>query len=243
MTPAAVLVAPTEPPILRAVGASSSVPEQYGCDLLIGAQWGLVGVQRKTFPEDLVASLNDDRFARLVRKLDGVAVRFLVLEGTPVWTQDGWLVHDRHHLSRKSLWGLLASLSALYGVATLWTRDLPETVALVEYLATWAAKEAHGSVLARPGPPKSTWGDVGDQTWAEFILQGVDGIGPALARRIIHQFGRVPLVWSVSPEELLTVPGLGPGRLKKMLSVIPPMEGDGNARDDVPGEGPAPEPV
>ena len=53
-----------------------------------------------------------------------------------------------------------------------------------------------------------------------FVLQGFDGIGPELARRIYKHFGRVPLRWDVPDADLEDVEGLGPGRVAKMKEVV-----------------------
>lgn len=219
---AAVLVSPSEPPILRSVGVSSSVPEQYGSDVLIGATWGLIGVQRKEFPGDFLASLHGDRFSRLVRLMAPLRVRVLVLEGRPQWTIDGHLVADQHRsMTREALYGLQMTALAVHGIGTLWTEDLAGTVALVGALARWAEKGRHDSLSSRPGPVKA-WARATGTEWAEFLLQGIQGLGPEQCRRIVDHFGgRLPLQWSVTEAELLKVPGIGPGRLKRMTEHIP----------------------
>jgi len=55
------LVAPTEPMTLKALGTVSLVPEDYGSDFLWASPvFGLVGVQRKE-ASDFVASVMDGR--------------------------------------------------------------------------------------------------------------------------------------------------------------------------------------
>src|SRR5690606_37254518 len=63
------LISPTEPPAVRALGTTSSTPELYGCDILIVANKTRTGVQRKKFPEDLVASLADGRLYSQLPKM------------------------------------------------------------------------------------------------------------------------------------------------------------------------------
>jgi ERCC4-type nuclease len=48
------------------------------------------------------------------------------------------------------------------------------------------------------------------------ILQGVAGIGPRLATRILEHFRGLPIAWTVTERELAAVRGLGPVRAKRL---------------------------
>ena len=180
------LISPTEPKALVALGESSSVPETYGCDILIPGHGMLVGVQRKKFPEDYAASLADGRFARFVAGMGGVDFALVVLEGQPRWTTDGVLVSDYHHITKAQVWGVQWSL-LLRGIGTMWTGSTAATCELLTALDKWAAKPAHKSLERRPNP-KNDWGGARDRDWQRFLLQGFPGIGPVQADKIIDAF-------------------------------------------------------
>ena len=65
------LISPTEPPELKALGKLSLLTEKHGADVLImpHASWeGMLGVQRKEL-KDLLASMSDGRFGEQMMKL------------------------------------------------------------------------------------------------------------------------------------------------------------------------------
>ena len=232
-----ILVAPTEPRELRAVGTTSSLPERYGADVLFEAQpVGLVGVQRKTVA-DLFASVRDGRLTRGMGAMADLDVALLVVEGELRWTADGLAEAEEADGRPPTSWRRDAYRSLLWSVRArgIWvetTPDLPGTIATIMSLRNWATKNAH-EALDRRGRPRATDGGEGSRE-ALHILQGLSGIGPRLAARILDHFGVIPLTWSVSEQELAAVPGLGKVRAHRVWHLLAGEENDGAA-----GAGPA----
>ena len=52
-------ISPTEPKRLGDTGVVSLTPEEYGVDVLFQTELGLVGVQRKVFPGEFLASVHE----------------------------------------------------------------------------------------------------------------------------------------------------------------------------------------
>ena len=75
----------------------------------------------------------------------------------------------------------------------------------------------------RPGPV-SMWGKADNREWQMHLLQGLPGIGVEMAGRVLDELG-MPLQWSVTEEELLRVPGMGPKKVRAALAAVP-MRGD-----------------
>lgn len=214
------LVAPSEPVPLKEAGTVSQVAEDYGADVLIPGKGFFVGVQRKEFPGDFISSMDDGRLNTSLVKLTKCEVRVLLLEGQPSWTTSGFLVNDYVQFSRAQLRNLLMSAHFELGIHTMWTDTLLDTIDAVRDLARWASKDRHDSLFVRPGikdPHKRKWSE---EDRAVFVLQGFDGIGPELARRIYKHFGRVPLRWDVADADLEEIEGMGPGRVAKMKEVV-----------------------
>lgn len=216
------LVSPAEPAVLREAGTQNSIAEEYGADVLIPGNGFFLGVQRKAFPGDFLSSLNDGRLHSSLIKLTKCEVRVLLLEGRPSWTTSGFLVSDYAQFSRAQLRGLLMSAHYELGVHTLWTDSLTDTIDVLRDLSRWASKDRHDSLFSRPGvnDPYMNRRKWSDEDRAVFVLQGFDGIGPELARRIYRHFGRLPLRWDATEDELGEVNGLGPGRIAKMKKVV-----------------------
>lgn len=214
------LVSPTEPALIVAMGQRSSVPEEFGSDVLwMTDRHGLAGVQRKTI-SDLVGSSRNGLLGReLTVMAEKLKVKMLVIEGQPKWSRDGVLVDQYARWSIEQQAGVEWWAQNL-GIWVTHTRDTAETVTRIDHLAKWVDKEKHGSLLTRPNPPKSEWGRMDDRGTAVHFLSGVPGIGAELAGRLFDHFGRVPLEWGMTYEELLEVPGIGQKKAKVLWGLF-----------------------
>lgn len=210
-----ILVSPTEPAWLREIGRSSSVPERYGCDVLILPD--KAGIQRKTLA-DLVASLHDGRLAKEAQQMSRLDRAVLLLEGRGRWSTDGeWIDgYTQTRFTRASLVGLMLSLQ-LQGIWVVWSESATDTVRVVEEIERWLAKPRHSSLSSRP--KNGRWGRRSNKAWAVHFFQGFTGIGPATAEAIVDHLG-VPLRWTVGVEELLSVPGIGKVRAQEMVAAL-----------------------
>jgi ERCC4-type nuclease len=152
-------------------------------------------VERKTLA-DFACSVVDARlFKQAAALVQGSRRAVLVLEGTAADLGGG-------NVSRESLQGALITVSVFYGLAVLRARDVVETARLLVYLGRQAQQFASGS-FARPGyRPK------GKRARQLFVLQGLPGVGPERAARLLERFGSVQAVAVASPDELATVDGI-----------------------------------
>lgn len=217
-------VAPTEPPLLRDIGVTSLAPEEYGVDIMWESNLGKVGVQRKKFPDDFLASVNDGRLNREYAMMKGLDLAFLLLEGRAQWTTEGNLIrtsgNKRYQWSRSQHRRYLASVQ-LQGVHVIYTDSLTDTIAYVGELQAWSDKDDHTGLLTRPGPASSDrWGRHTSRDYQSHVLQSVPGIGPKQAGAILDHFGGLPIRITASVEELMTIPGIGKGRAEKLLNTF-----------------------
>lgn len=212
------LVAPTEPDEIKVLGTVSSVPEAVGCDILWSAPMGLCGVQRKQL-NDLIASVRDQRLGKELEQMQKLAMKGLIVEGAPQWTRDGSLLAQHTKWSQKQHRGVLMS-AQLRGVIVLTTRDHLETLDAVVQMEEWSRKEEKVSSLLYRGNGKDEWGDLSHRATAVHFMSGLEGVGIELAGRIFDAFGCVPLGWTVSREDLLTVKGIGKKKVDSLLRVL-----------------------
>lgn len=210
------LISPTEPPELRMIGETSSVPENFGCDIFWPSKLGLVGVQRKEV-RDLVNSVHDGRLNKELGMMNQLSVRILLIEGSFRWTTEGKSLTVQSWSLSQQL-GLQLSVQ-LAGCWLISTSNLQETIISLSHLQKWTNKTEHGSLSHRPNPT-SAWGQVTNRDWAIYLLQSFPGIGYKLAGQIYDHFGGIPLQWTVDELDLLAVPNLGAGRIAKMLGVL-----------------------
>lgn len=215
------LVSPAEPPSIKILGKTNDLVETYGADILWGNQTigGWVGVQRKYFT-DLLASVEDGRLQREVAQLTRCKMAFMAVEGRPHWTVDGKL-NDKYlgRWDRDSYRSLLRSVQ-MKGVYVEFTDDEEDTIGYVRSLAKWIAKGEHHALDRRPKPGPDKWGHRSNRATQLHILQGIDDLGVVHAGEILDHCGELPLRWTISEREMLSIRGIGKGTVKKMTTAI-----------------------
>lgn len=211
------LISPTEPFPIKQLGIVSPMPERYGADMLMLSRKVRTGVQRKKFPEDLIASLADGRLYEQVHQMSELERRIVILEGYGKWTTDGTLV-DLYGMAftKEHLYGIVFTLAFEFGIEVYQVRDINETMRMLTALEKWTEKAKHNSLRTRPGPRTDSWGTRGNREYSIHLLQSFKGIGPDTAAKIYDTFGRAPLQWTVTEEELRTVPGIGKPTAKRL---------------------------
>ena len=153
-------------------------------------------VERKTLA-DFARSVVDARlFKQAAALVQGTRRAVLILEGTTADLGAGGV-------SRESLQGALITVSVFYGLAVLRARDTAETARLLVYLGRQAQKFASGSFPRSGSRPK------GKRARQLFVLQGLPGVGPERAARLLERFGSVQAVTAASADELAAIDGLG----------------------------------
>jgi ERCC4-type nuclease len=213
-------ISPSEPKQLRELGVQSLIPEEYGVDVLWNSEMGIVGVQRKVFPGDFLASVYDNRLRREYGQMRQLDLAVLLLEGKGRWTVDGELVddHGERRWSKSQHQNYLTSVQ-LQGIVVQESDGIPGTIQFLRNLQVWSDKGSHDS-LERRNKNSGPWGLRTNRNWQEYFLQGLPGVGPVQARNILDTLGTLPVELTATDEELLSVPGIGKGRVKKIRKVF-----------------------
>ena len=217
------LVSPTDPKdLVEAVdGIVSSIPENFGADLLTWLPRGSLALQRKTYPEDLLASAEDNRLTASLPLLAGTSFPVFVLEGALLNDRFGQVIRNGRpcRWSVKQVHNLLRSIHYQFGVSLEFTANIKETAEVAKELAEWLSGE-HWSLLSRH-KERDDWGSpLQNSPLHEFILQGFPGVGPKTAQAILAKFKTIPLKWSCSKEEMLKVPGVGKRTTRELFKVL-----------------------
>lgn len=211
-------VAPTEPPQIKVLGKSSSLPEAWGSDLMWPAKGGMAGVQRKEF-SDLIASLRDGRLAKELAQMQQLAWRLLIVEGKPKWTMSGELLDGYTNFTKKQLRGVLWSAQQR-GCWTIQTDSMTDTIETVTWFQQYTMKAKHNTLQGRP-KPAGIWGKPTSRDFVLHILTSFPGVGPERAEAIIEHFGgKAPLSWRCTEAELAQVPGVGSSTARKMMEAL-----------------------
>lgn len=212
------IISPTEPPRLRALGTTSLLPERNGVDVIWGSRGGLYGIQRKEI-SDLIASKNDGRLSKELAQMASLEQAMVVVEGRLNWTSDGHLLMEGwSDITQRQFHAMLWSVRSR-GVWVERTDGLDHTIRLVQWFSDWSRKERHSGMRGRPGP-ESNWGHTSDREWGIHLLSGMEGIGTITAAAIYDFFGRTPLRWDVDEKGLMEVPGIGRKRASMLIRAL-----------------------
>lgn len=202
------LISPMEHhPLLSCLGTNSPECERLGVDFLILSPNGLVGIQRKAVA-DLVSSLRDGRLQRELRQMVELDQAVLLIEGSWKWNRKG--VHERTGYSRKEYNGLVLSVQS-FGIWVVTTESIEDSAEYLRQMELWFQKLEHESLLRKPKAKVPE---------AIHILSHFDGVSLTRAKAIYDHFGKVPLRWDTTKEEMLKVPHLGKITVEKLWKAI-----------------------
>lgn len=153
-------------------------------------------IERKTLP-DLVESIKDGRlFAQALRLANAPERAAMILEGRSQALTDS-------RMRREAIQGALITLSLFLGLPLLRAID-PEESAGVILLAARQGRAQSSGALPRHGQRPRAKPRV-----QSHILQGLPGIGPMRAKRLIERFGSIEAVIAAPARDLAAVPGIG----------------------------------
>ncbi len=159
--------------------------------------------ERKTLP-DLVASIKDGRlFNQALRLVNARLPAALILEGTG---RD--LASSGMHA--EAIQGALLNVALFIGVPLLRTRNAHETVRTLCSAARQRVAIASGALPRHGRRPR------GKAALQSHVLQGLPGIGPTRASRLLRRFGSIEAVIAADADTLAQVDGIGPGIARKL---------------------------
>jgi len=164
-------------------------------------------VERKTLP-DLMLSIVDGRlFRQAVRLATSPFDPLLILEGTARDIQTA-------RVSREAVQGAMIAVSVILGIPVLRSQSPQETAWLLVRTVCQLRRAVDGKTL-RPGyqPHRRRKRQL-------YILQGLPGIGPERAERLLNRFGSVQNVVNAECDELCSVKGIGKGVAGKIQDIL-----------------------
>lgn len=164
---------------------------------------GALVCERKTL-SDLALSIKQGRlFSQALRLAGADKPAALILEGTSADLAGSGMRWE-------AIQGALITVSLFMGLSLLRTRGPDETVRTFLYAARQRRAIAYGALPRRGRRPR------GKAALQAHILQGLPGIGPERARRLIEHFGSVEAALAAGIEALGEVPGIGRGTAEKI---------------------------
>jgi DNA excision repair protein ERCC-4 len=164
-------------------------------------------IERKTLP-DLVQSIVDGRlFGQALRLVEAQHPAALILEG-------GMQELQNSQMRWEAIQGALVTVALFVGLPVLRSRSHEETARTLAYAARQKTAAETNTLTRRSRRPK------GRAALQSYILQGLPGVGPQRARRLLARFGNVESVIAASAEALREVEGLGADTIRKIRSAV-----------------------
>jgi DNA excision repair protein ERCC-4 len=160
--------------------------------------------ERKTLPDFASSVISGRIFEQALRLAEQDAFHpALILEGTSSDLRTS-------RIRREALHGALITVSIFIGLPVLRTRNAEETVNAFLYASRQSQTLAHGGLPRRGYRPK------GKAARQYFILQGLPGIGPERARRLLERFESVQAVMAAAETDLAEIDGIGPRTARRI---------------------------
>ena len=153
-------------------------------------------VERKTLKDFAVSIIDGRLFKQMIRLVNSNSKAVLIIEGTASDTAE-------LGMTREAMQGALITVSLILGIPVLRSKGPSETAKLMVYIGRQIESMAMGGVQRHGYRPKTK------RKRQLFILQGLPGIGPGRAGRLLDRFGSVEAAISASSSELQTVDGIG----------------------------------
>jgi ERCC4-type nuclease len=173
-------------------------------DYQIGSR---VIVERKTLKDFAISIIDGRLFRQMIRLASSNFRGVLILEGTAVDTVD-------LGMTRESIQGALITVSVIMGIPVLRSKDPSETARLIVYIGRQVESMVRGGIQRHGYRPK------GKRRRQLFILQGLPGIGPEKAGRLLERFGSVEAAISASSSKLQSVDGIGKSLAEKIRWIV-----------------------
>ena len=164
-------------------------------------------VERKTLYDFAISIIDGRLFKQMLCLANSNSEGVLIIEGTAADAVE-------IGMTREAMQGALITVSLILGIPVLRSKDPSETAKLMVYIGRQIVSMAMGGVQRHGYRPKNK------RKRQLFILQGLPGIGPEKADRLLDSFGSVEAAISASSSELQSVDGIGKSIADKIKWVV-----------------------
>lgn len=175
--------------------------------LTVGDYWidrGVV-VERKSYA-DFALSLADGRLFPQAAKLARCPHR-------PVVLLEGPRPLRMPQIHPHALKGAIMSLAVMWRLPVLLARDPEDSLTILRFLANQLCR-SNGGLKRYDRKPKRL------ASRKLYVLQGLPGVGPALAHRLLLEFGSIESVVTADEEDLMRVRGVGRQKAARIRDLV-----------------------
>lgn len=166
-------------------------------------------IERKAV-SDLVISIMDGRLFEQAEAICGAAER-------PMLLIEGDLRQHRSQLSEESLLGAISSITVFWGIQLVALPDAMTTSRFVARLHQHVTKGLGYEIATRVAKPKIA---PPDGALSQYLVCGLPGVGPELARKLLLHFGSAQAVFMADEEALRKCKGCGAITAQKIVQAL-----------------------
>lgn len=183
-------------------GVTLKQSELTSGDYLIGPG---VAVERKAATDFVISLMEGRLFDQLARMAIEHEQAIILIEGN---------VYDtRSAISPEALDGALSYISLLSGASLIHSPSLARTPFILHRMALHLQHGLGYEVPIRAGKPKGP-------AAAQYLLEGLPGVGPKLALVLLAHFGSPRAVFAATRNDLLQVKGVGPKSADSIIAAL-----------------------
>ncbi|HHT9110179.1 MAG TPA: ERCC4 domain-containing protein [Candidatus Brocadiaceae bacterium] len=166
-----------------------------------------IAVERKT-TKDFALSIIDGRlFSQASRLKRRAEIPFMIIEGINLF-QTGY------DIDPQAIKGAIVSLSVSWQIPLIFSKS-PQGTAEILTMAGSQDIKYYEEIHKRMGRrPKRI------QTRKLYILQGLPGVGPTIAKRMMEHFGSIEKIMNSSEQELGSIEGIGKKKASKIREIV-----------------------
>lgn len=119
---------------------------------------------------------------------------------------EGHVSTAQSQISEDALWGAISALAIYWHMHVIFSTDVAASAKLLERMWRHTTEGLGYDVPLRTRKPQVK----PDGASAQYLVEGLPGVGPETARRLVSHFGSARAVFAASPLELRTCKGVGP---------------------------------
>jgi Fanconi anemia group M protein len=188
---------------LTQLGIEVQTEDLLAGDFIVGPG---IGVERKA-AADFVQSL-------FVGKLFGQISLCKAHYEKVVLLIEGDIYATRSQVEPAALDGAISYMSMLEGCTIVQTKDHKHTARMLSIMARHTQAGLGYDVPLRGGKPKDY------RSLAQYLVEGLPGIGPGTAQKLLNHFGSAGAVFGATEQALCEVKGVGPKMAERVRDIL-----------------------
>lgn len=163
-------------------------------------------VERKS-NSDFAASIMDGRLFSQVKLMQAE-------QQTVVLLIEGDVHATNSAIADESLHGALSWLLTGEGVRLVYSRSTADSAGLIFRMALHLSHGLGYEIPLRVAKPKDM------PVLAQYLVEGLPGVGPGRARALVEHFGSVRALMSATEQDMARAPGIGPKTAARIIELL-----------------------